>query len=218
MLKNLAELRQQYCLAALDENSVHPNPVKQFAKWFEEAQHAEVREPNAMALATASPEGDPTLRMVLLKGLEDDAFIFYSNYDSRKGQQLKNNPRVSLLFWWETLERQVRIEGWCEPISEEESTRYFQSRPKGSQIAATISEQSKVLSSRQELEEAFAALETQYADAEYLPKPKNWGGYAVKPYRFEFWQGRESRLHDRLRFTLSELEPEKCWTLERLAP
>lgn len=214
---NIEDLREDYNLSFLNEKEVFESPIRQFEKWFKEAHEANSGEPNVMTLATASNNGIPSARIVLLKGVDDEGFRFYTNYESNKGQLLEENPNVSLVFFWEALQRQVRIQGVAYKLSEEASTAYYQSRPKGSQIAAWASSQSKVLTDRAVLETKVKELTEAYKDQEHLPRPLNWGGYIVKPYQIEFWQGRSSRLHDRLRYTLTDLEPKK-WVIERLAP
>lgn len=218
MLRDIDKLRQSYQQAQLLEDGANADPFLQFKDWFLQAQQSNIFEPNAMMLATATNEGVPSLRTVLLKGFDADGFVFYTNYKSRKGQELKTNPNVSLLFFWKELERQVRIEGLAQELGESLSTQYFQSRPKDSQVAAWASPQSTVIADRAELEADFEAIKARFADVEALPLPPNWGGYLVKPYKIEFWQGRANRMHDRLRYTLSELQPAPRWTIERLAP
>jgi pyridoxamine 5'-phosphate oxidase len=215
--EHLENLRKDYALASLDMSDVFENPIRQFQKWFKDAQEAGIEEPNIMTLASATREGMPSARVVLLKGLDEDGFRFYTNYDSEKGEVLKENPNVSIVFLWQKLQRQVRIKGVAYRLSEEESTKYFQSRPKDSQIGAWASPQSKVIENRASLQSNVNKLEEQYSNKEVLPKPPNWGGYIIKPYKIEFWQGRSNRLHDRLRYTMTELNPKK-WTINRLAP
>jgi len=212
MLLDPAQLRQNYDKGALDETDVDADPFRQFARWFEEAHAAELMEPNAMALATVDAEGRPACRMVLLKGADASGFTFFTNFESRKGRDLAANPRASLLFWWDRLHRQVRIEGTVEKVAAEEADGYFHSRPYGSRIGAAASPQSRVITSRAELEERFAALEAEHPETP--PRPPHWGGYRVVPDHFEFWQGRESRLHDRLVY----VPKEQGWRIERLAP
>ncbi|MCI4647065.1 pyridoxamine 5'-phosphate oxidase [Phaeodactylibacter sp.] len=211
----IEQLRKDYSAHTLEMEEVSPNPVEQFQVWFEEALNAEVPEPNAMTLSTATTNGVPSARIVLLKGVTDGSFLFYTNYNSRKGQELLANPRAALTFLWHELQRQVRIEGRVEVLPAEASTRYFQSRPKGSQIGAWASPQSTQIESREVLEEKVKQLEEDYRSADVLPRPEHWGGYRVIPHRIEFWQGRSSRLHDRIEYTLSE---DGNWSLARLAP
>ncbi|MBW4690424.1 MAG: pyridoxamine 5'-phosphate oxidase [Lyngbya sp. HA4199-MV5] len=211
--QSIADLRQNYTLQALNEADVDPDPIKQFQQWLEEAIAAQLPEPNAMTLATATREGIPSARIVLLKGLDDRGFVFYTNYDSRKGQELADNPHAALVFLWTVLERQVRVEGHVEKIAAVETDAYFQSRPLASRLGAWASEQSRVIPDREVLEQRFAELKATYAD-ESVPRPTHWGGYRVIPKQIEFWQGRTSRLHDRLRYRLEQ----GPWLLERLAP
>ena len=216
MLTNqkIEQLRKDYAASTLEIEKINRNPVSQFEQWFEEALSAEVPEPNAMVLSTATPEGVPSARVVLLKGIMEGGFVFYTNNLSRKGQELKTNPHASLTFLWHELQRQVRIEGVAELLSDEASTAYFQSRPKGSQIGAWASPQSEVIDSRDILEDNVERLQLKYGEEEVLPRPGHWGGYKINPSRIEFWQGRSSRLHDRLVFERQGDE----WALSRLAP
>lgn len=211
----LQQLRQDYALATLSIDDVHTNPIQQFERWFEEAQKSAIEEPNAMTLATVDSNGIPAARIVLLKGLNETGFYFYTNYESQKGQEMAQNPNVALLFLWLGLQRQVRIVGKVARLSEEASTAYFQKRPKGSQIGAWASPQSTVIKDRTVLEEKVNALKEQYKEADVLPKPAHWGGYVVMPTEIEFWQGRSSRLHDRLRY---QKDATGNWVIERLAP
>lgn len=215
MLLNLGKFREDYNRDELLEAQAAADPFRQFALWFEEAVEAQLPEPNAMVLATATPDGRPSARVVLLKEVEAESFVFYTNYQSRKGQEMADNPHAALNFNWLQLHRQVRIEGLIEKVPAEMSTEYFQSRPKGSQIGAWASPQSQSIPDRQILEEKVKELEGRYASVEQLPKPPHWGGYRLQPCLVEFWQGRTSRLHDRLLYTL---EPGNTWKVERLAP
>jgi len=210
---SIADLRQEYAKHELDRDHVRADPVEQFETWFDEALEAEVKEPNAMTLATTDELGRPAARIVLLKGVEERGFVFYSNYESQKGRQISSNPHAALVFWWEPLERQVRIEGEVEKLPEEESTEYFDSRPHGSQLGAWASPQSRVIDSREVLEKRLELVSVEYSEGE-VPRPPHWGGYVVKPRTVEFWQGRPNRLHDRLRYRRDD----NGWTLERLAP
>lgn len=212
---NLADLRENYTLKTLDITDVLPDAIQQFQIWMHEALESKVAEPNAMTLATVNSEGKPAARVVLLKGIEDGAMVFYTNYDSHKGRELEANPNAALVFLWLELQRQVRVEGRVERVSRETSEAYFQSRPKASQIGAWVSSQSSTIANRAVLEEAQKAIEIQYADKDVLPLPPNWGGYKLTISSMEFWQGRRSRLHDRLLYTL---QTDGTWIIERLAP
>lgn len=211
---NLAELRQHYALESLSETEVDANPMTQFAAWFEEALNSQLLEPNAMTLATATADGHPSARTVLLKGYDNQGFTFFTNYESRKGVELLANPRATLLFTWLELQRQIRIEGNIEKISTEASLAYFQSRPRESQLGAWASPQSQVMGSRAELEAREKAVAERFAGQETLPLPPNWGGYLLRPEALEFWQGRMSRLHDRIWYT----KKGNVWNIARLAP
>lgn len=211
---SLADLRKDYSLAGLVEKDLARDPFRQFDQWFQEAQGAKIPEPNAMVVATATRDGRPSTRTVLLKGLDGRGFVFYTNYDSHKGRELEANPRLSLLFPWIAIERQVIVEGTVTKVSREESAAYFHSRPHASQIAAWASPQSAVIGGRALLEQAFKDADKKYAGAE-VPVPPQWGGYRVNPETVEFWQGRRSRLHDRLRY---RREANGDWTIERLSP
>ena len=213
---NIANLRQEYMRAGLAEAVAHADPLLQFERWFKDALAADLPLANAMTLATVSPEGTPDARVVLLKGLESGGFVFYTNYDSRKGRQLRSRPEACLVFLWSPLERQVRIEGRVEKVSEQESDAYFASRPVGARLSACASAQSEVVAGRSVLETDVEKIKTRHG--ENPPRPANWGGYRVVPDRIEFWQGRENRLHDRLRYTRVRREPADNWTIERLAP
>jgi pyridoxamine 5'-phosphate oxidase len=195
----------------LDETAIDPDPLRQFAAWFEEAGAAGVRAPEAMALATATSDGRPSVRMVLLKGFDERGFVFFTGYESRKGAELAANPRAALLFHWDPLGRQVRIEGPVERVSEGGSDAYFRSRPRGAQISASVSPQSRVVESRASLEALAAELE---GGGDEIPRPATWGGFRVRPETYEFWQHRANRLHDRLRYRRED----GAWILERLAP
>lgn len=212
----LAALRQSYSQRTLLEADVQPAAVAQFRQWLDEAVAAQLPEPAALTLATVDPAtGQPSQRVVLLKGLPDDAgFLFFTNYDSQKGHELGAQPRAALNFFWPGLERQVRVEGLVEKASEAVSTAYFQSRPRSSQVGAWASPQSQVIGSRAELEAREHDIEAEFADHNPLPRPPHWGGYVLRPQRVEFWQGRPSRLHDRLVY---EREGEG-WKISRLAP
>ena len=211
---SLADLRKDYSLAGLAEKDLARDPFRQFEKWFQEAEAAKIPEPNAMTLATATREGRPSARTVLLKGLDGRGFVFYSNYESRKGRELEANPQVTLVFPWVAIERQVLIEGTATKVAREESEAYFHSRPRASQLGAWVAQQSAVIAGRAVLEDTMKALEKKYAGQE-VPLPANWGGWRVAPETVEFRQGRRSRLHDRLRF---RREKDGGWSVERLAP
>jgi pyridoxamine 5'-phosphate oxidase len=215
-MSNLADLRQEYARAELTRDHVADDPIDQFEDWFDEVLDSEVEEPNAMTLATAAPDGTPSARIVLLKGLDARGFHFYTNYDSRKGTELGQNPHAALTFLWKPLERQVRVEGSVERMPGEESTEYFHSRPRGAQLGAWASPQSRVIESRAALEQNLAEVEAEYGDHDDVPRPAHWGGYVVRPRQVEFWQGRPNRLHDRLRYRRADEASD--WTLERLAP
>jgi pyridoxamine 5'-phosphate oxidase len=211
---SLADLRKDYSLAGLAEKDLARDPFRQFDTWFQEAEAAKIVEPNAMTLATASRDGRPSARTVLLKGVDGRGFVFYSNYESRKGRELESNPRATLLFPWIALERQVIVEGTISKVSREEAEAYFHSRPLPSQLSAWVSQQSSVISGRKVLEATMKELEKKYAGV-VVPLPPHWGGYRVAPESVEFWQGRRSRLHDRLRFRRGD---DGGWIVERLAP
>jgi len=200
---------------ALDEAEVAPVPFAQFERWFDEAVRAAVPEPNAMALATVDTDGRPTARVVLLKGFDERGFVFFTNYASRKGVELAAHPDAALNFFWPELERQVRIEGTVAKVSDAESAEYFASRPRQSQIGAWASPQSEPIANRKSLESRFAAAEARFSDE--VPRPAHWGGYRLRPVMLEFWQGRQSRLHDRIRYRRSPADPAR-WDIDRLAP
>ena len=211
----VADLRQNYTLEDLTETNVDSNPIQQFKIWFEQAISADIIEPNAMTLATATTDGKPTARIVLLKGFDERGFVFYTNYQSLKGQQAIANPQVALVFFWDCLQRQVRIEGKITKISSQESDSYFYSRPLGSQIGAVTSNQSEVIPNREFLQAKQQEITTKYQETETIPRPDHWGGFLVIPDAIEFWQGRPNRLHDRLRY---RLQANNSWIIERLAP
>jgi pyridoxamine 5'-phosphate oxidase len=213
-LDHVARLREEYTRAGLKESDTDPNPIEQFRAWFDEALAANLHEPNAMTLATATPEGRPSARVVLLKGFDERGFVFYTNYEGRKSGELEANPRCALDFYWGELERQVRIEGRAVRIPDEESDAYFAGRPRGSQLGAWVSEQSRPVADRGVLERRLRELEAEYEGRE-VPRPPFWGGYRVEPEVIEFWQGRENRLHDRLVYRRSG---NGGWRRERLQP
>lgn len=214
MNRDLKDLREDYKYGQLLEHEVPSDPMTLFRQWFEEAQSAKISEPNAMTLATVDPDGKPSARIVLLKGNPKEGFIFFTNYDSRKGKAIETNPDVSVVFLWKEIERQVRIEGKAVKLSEDQSTAYYHSRPKGSQLGAWVSSQSETISDREVLESSYTKLSDKFKDDNHLPKPPNWGGYIILPAMIEFWQGRTSRLHDRIRYRNSE----GAWIIDRLAP
>ena len=211
--KSLQDLREDYAKGSLDIGDVLPDPIEQFRKWFADAQAAKIHEPNGMTLATAMRDGAPSARIVLLKDVSADGFVFYTNYESRKGQELAENPRASLVFWWDPLERSVRIDGTVSRVGRATSKAYFDTRPQKSRIGASISKQGSVVPDRRGLEDEFAKLDAQYGEA--VPLPDFWGGYLVRPTAIEFWQGRRSRVHDRLRY---RRDAAGAWVIERLAP
>lgn len=213
MSKNLADLREEYSLAELSEESLDPNPFFQFEKWFEEARLAEVPEPNAMVLATVDPQGKPWTRTVLVKAFDESGLVFYTNYSSLKARQIEQHSQVSVTFPWFPLQRQLHITGSTEKVSRQQSLKYFLSRPHGSQLGAWVSDQSKVISSRQVLEMKLAEIKKKFSEGK-VPLPENWGGIRILPETFEFWQGRRNRLHDRLRYK----KVEGNWEILRLAP
>ena len=211
---SLAEMRKDYGLTGLREKNLAKNPFRQFEQWFQEAEAAKLTEPNAMTLATTGRDGRPSARTVLLKGVDGRGFVFYTNYESRKGRELEGNARATLLFPWVAMERQVTVEGPVARVSREESAAYFHSRPRASQLAAWASPQSTVVAGRAVIEESYRVIEKKYEGRE-VPLPPNWGGFRLAPETVEFWQGRRSRLHDRLRY---RRETGGDWVVERLAP
>lgn len=215
---DISALRENYISPEFLEEQVEADPINQFRKWFDDAVAAGLKEPNAMALSTASKDGKSSSRMVLLKGVDKDGFVWYTNYESRKAHELLENPRASLLFYWDGLNRQVRVEGSVEKVSTDESEQYFHSRPHGSQIGAVVSKQSSIISGRHVLHQQYKELEEKFSDGSLIPKPKHWGGYRLKPELFEFWQGQQSRLHDRLQYSPQESNGRRTWKIDRLAP
>lgn len=211
--KQVADLRKDYRLAQLDESDVAQDPIQQFERWWNEAITGEVDEANAMTLATATPAGFPSARIVLLKSFDADGFVFFTNYDSKKGVEMAANPQVSLLFFWRELERQVRIDGIVSKVDAAVSDEYYNSRPLGSRIGAIASPQSRVIPHRDFLEEQVKIVAEEYV-LTAPSRPEHWGGYIVKPVRLEFWQGRSSRLHDRIQYS----QEGSSWKIERLAP
>jgi pyridoxamine 5'-phosphate oxidase len=211
---NVANLRRDYARQTLLEKSANPSPFQQFQTWFTQALEAQVIEPNAMTLATVTPDGKPAARIVLLKDMDERGFVFYTNFQSRKGQELTQTPVAALVFWWGELERQVRIEGTIALVSPAEADVYFQSRPRGSQLGAWVSQQSQVIPNRDALEQRLMALEQEYSDRP-IPRPPHWGGYRLMPTYFEFWQGRANRLHDRLCYRQISSD---AWNMQRLSP
>jgi len=214
-MSSIADLRREYARARLDEADVSHDPLVEFARWFAEAQDAQLPDPNAMTLATATADGAPSARIVLLKGFDERGFVFYTDYRSRKGAELEANPRAALVLYWSELDRQVRITGGVALASREESERYFKSRPLGSRLGAWASHQSRVIPGRAALESDLRTMEDRFEDGD-VPLPAHWGGYRVVPDTIEFWQGRESRLHDRIRYVREG--GGKGWRVERLSP
>jgi pyridoxamine 5'-phosphate oxidase len=214
MDEKIAEIRKEYSHKTLAETEIESDPIKQFNIWWQDALEAKITEVNAMTLATASSDGMPSARTVLLKGFSERGFVFFTNYNSFKGQQLTENPKACLVFFWKELERQVRITGIVQKTSSEENDAYFQSRPKASQVAAIVSPQSQVIENRQWLDDHYESLIKQLQEAS-VERPRHWGGYIVRPVIIEFWQGRPGRLHDRIQYTILE---DGSWKIERLAP
>jgi len=212
--QSIADLRREYTLAGLRRAELETDPMAQFGKWFRQALAANLAEPNAMTLATADREGRPSCRIVLLKGLDERGFTFFTNYESRKGRELSENPNAALVLFWAELERQVCIAGTVSKISREESEKYFASRPKGSRLAAWVSSQSDSITNRAALENRLNELLAKYPGEE-VPLPPYWGGYCLAPARIEFWQGRPNRLHDRFQYLR---QPNNQWRIERLSP
>ncbi|TYI83335.1 hypothetical protein E1A91_D05G286800v1 [Gossypium mustelinum] len=216
---DISSLRENYISPEFLEEQVEADPLDQFRKWFDDAMAANLKEPNAMALSTTGKDGKPSSRMVLLKGVDKDGFVWFTNYESQKARQLSENPHAALLFYWDGLNRQVvRVEGSVEKVSDEESEQYFHSRPRGSQLGAIVSKQSTVIPGRHVLHQQYKELEEKYSKESLIPKPKYWGGYRLKPERFEFWQGQPSRLHDRLEYSPQETDGKRVWKIVRLAP
>ncbi len=212
---SLADLRLTYAREGLSESDTSPDPLVQFNHWFGQALEAQLIEPNAMTLATVSPAGRPSARMVLLKEIDGRDFVFYTNYGSRKGRELAANPYAALVFYWAELERQVRIEGEVGKLSRAQSEAYFATRPRGSQLGAWVSRQSQVVGSKAELERKLAEMEAQHQGSGQVPAPEYWGGFRVKAAKIEFWQGRPDRLHDRLQYSIKE---DGSWRIDRLSP
>jgi len=213
-MTSIADIRKEYKMRSLSENEISSDAFEQFNKWWKEAIDSKIEEVNAMTLSTASNDGIPSARIVLLKGVDQKGFVFFTNYNSFKGQQLLENPRACLVFFWKELERQIRITGLVEKVSAKESDDYFNSRPEGSRIAAIVSPQSQVIEGRGWLEEKENKLKQQLLN-KTIERPTHWGGYRVKPIDIEFWQGRPNRLHDRINYSLQE---NGNWLIERLAP
>jgi pyridoxamine 5'-phosphate oxidase len=214
----IADLRTEYMRETLDESNVAPDPYRQFEHWFAEAEKSQLHEPNAMTLATVDPDGRPSARIVLLKEFDARGFAFFTNHMSRKGRELAANPMAALLLFWPDLERQVRIEGAATPLDHAESAVYFSGRPRPSQIGAWASPQSEAIAGRVALETRFAEIEARYRDGSgAMPCPPHWGGYRLSPDSIEFWQGRASRLHDRIRYRRAR-EHDGAWVIDRLAP
>ncbi len=211
--RDFIKYREEYGSQRLDREKMLMDPIKQFRHWFKEAELAGVKEPNTMTLATVNKQGQPTIRVMLMKEITDQGLVFYTNFKSRKGREIDEHPKVALNFYWQDLERQVRFDGALTKIPDEESNQYFHTRPRGSQLGAWISQQSEVISSREYLEEQLKVCESRYQGQD-IPRPPHWGGYHLMPTRVEFWQGGPHRLHDRIQYSLSD----EKWDLLRLAP
>ncbi len=214
MLSSIADIRKEYKLHSLSENDVDKDPILQFTRWWQETIASEIDEANAMTLSTASAQGKPFARIVLLKGYDNNGFVFFTNYESKKGKEIGENPLATLLFFWKELERQVRIEGRVEKLSEKDSDAYFSSRPLESRIGAWASPQSSIIESRETLEASVQKTKQRFP-GENIPRPPHWGGYIVIPEAIEFWQGRPNRLHDRILYTFIAIDN---WNIQRLAP
>lgn len=213
--EEVANFRKDYQRAALQKSQMPALPMEAFEQWFAAAVKSPIQEANAMLVASATPAGKPSLRTVLLKAFDERGFVFYTNYDSRKGQELTENPSVSLLFFWDILEQQIRIEGMAERLSAEESAIYFAKRPRASQLGAWVSPQSQKIENRATLDARKDEIDQQFSDTKQIPLPENWGGFLIRPYYFEFWQGRSSRLHDRICY---EKQTNNNWSKFRIAP
>ena len=211
--RDFVKYREEYGSQRLDREKMQTNPIEQFRHWFEEAEQAGVKEPNTMTLATVNKQGQPTIRVMLMKEVTDQGVVFYTNFKSRKGREMDGQPKAALNFYWQDLERQVRFDGAVTKIPDEESNQYFQTRPRGSQLGAWVSEQSETIPSREYLEEQLTICESRYKDQD-IPRPPHWGGYHLMPISVEFWQGGPNRLHDRIQYSLSNGQ----WSLKRLAP
>ena len=216
--QDLGALRREYGDRGLDTPDLEPDPIGMFRRWLDDTVASGLHEPNAMVVSTVSADGRPSSRMVLLKGLDTRGFVFYTNYESRKGEEIDANPHVSLLFPWQDLQRQVRVEGTASRVSREESEAYFAERPRESQLGAWASPQSRVVASRNALDERYGGVLAQFVDVDDVPLPPQWGGFRVEPEVLEFWQGRKGRMHDRLVYRRAADDPSAPWTVDRLAP